>query len=208
MVAARLNENPWLAELKRQAAHADPQRSRQTLVLACSELLKDAQHRLALTHLPALVLAAPLGPLGPCLASGEPLAAALRWAVAEMGVRQIVVCGYSGCDDGEECLGRSTSEERTILGRTRAAQRRLQAAKLRVIEDLQALEDAFPHRHAEDAERLQIEGLLYLMESGLFLQYDAHAGTFLPCAGGEQSHQSATAPVIGRGAELVSASCG
>lgn len=124
----------------------------------------------------------------------ESVGAAIEYAVAHLGIDDIVVCGHTGCGGIAALSQPIPPDTEAHLGRwvdyTRPAHRLVAAA--RVPEEERALETVKAHvqfqldnlmtydivRHGVEAGRIGIHGWLYHMENGTLVAYDPAEGAW------------------------------
>ncbi len=105
-----------------------------------------------------------------------PIINTLRYAASHCGVRHVIVSGHTRCSAVRRAL---TAYQQPIDGNSpswlhqaRLAQRRLALAKQHLVQQLETLSWNLHPRVNEPCSSLCIHGLLYLAESGAFLNYD------------------------------------
>ncbi|CAL1125598.1 unnamed protein product [Cladocopium goreaui] len=127
-------------------------------------------------------MAYPLRWPGNCPRDAEVAEKTLEYAVEELGVVEIVVCGHSLCNEvpgGADIVsGTHQGERLSLVERAHRGQRLTQLAKNNVIEQVAAIQSQFSSALAEEKPSVKVHGLFYLTESRLFLSLDQ--GEFVP----------------------------
>lgn len=132
----------------------------------------------------------------PAHADDDSVGAAIEYALAHLGVDDIVVCGHTGCGGIQALLDGLDPSLDSHLGRwvgfTRPAHRLVTAAK--VDEKDRLLETIKAHIHFQvdnlrtyprvreglESGKLGVHGWLYVMETGDLLAYDSDIGDWQP----------------------------
>lgn len=109
----------------------------------------------------------------------EHLNDAINYTFREFGVRTLIVFGHSQVARPSNSERNGVSEKR-LLNRLADAQHRLQQAKIKLAEDVKYCLDHVSNVNQEGIDCLEIYGVFYLKESGIFLLYQPETGTFAP----------------------------
>ncbi len=113
------------------------------------------------------------------LSDNEQFSGAINYACQEFGVRTIIVLGHSLVARSSNNQKNGVSEKR-LLNRVADAQRRLQKAKNKLVGDLKYCLYQVSSVSQSGSEYLEVLGVFYLNESGIFLLYQPETGTFAP----------------------------
>ncbi|MCL4768258.1 MAG: hypothetical protein KJZ80_18720 [Hyphomicrobiaceae bacterium] len=132
----------------------------------------------------------------PATAWDDSVGAAIEYALAHLGIDDVVVCGHTGCGGIQALLDGLEPPSDTHLGRwidyTRPAHRLVAAAQVgeaeRLVETIKAhiqfqidnLRTYTRVRDGLESGKLGVHGWLYVMETGDLLAYDSHAGDWQP----------------------------
>lgn len=107
----------------------------------------------------------------------------LEYAVQELGVTEIIVCGHSFCrgTEGSSHPADGTKQKNlSLFERASHGQSLTQRAKVNVIEQVESIQSNFALGMGEANSQVKVHGLFYLTESHLFLMLDQ--GHFIPLA--------------------------
>lgn len=99
--------------------------------------------------------------------------AALGFAIGELRVPRVIVCGHSNCALEVDEWGAAADdaiEEQDFIARVQRAQARLAQSKARVAAMVHDIRHAW--RDSVTAGELDVLGLFYLNESGTLLRFD------------------------------------
>jgi carbonic anhydrase len=119
----------------------------------------------------------------PAWTSGQ-TSCSLNDAVERWGIRDIVVCGHSMCSGFSAVRSGDGQSESpggidVLLQRVRQREAMNERAREHVVQQLAVLEEQPAIAHAMSLGNLQLYGLFYLAESGLFTRYDKASGQFV-----------------------------
>lgn len=108
----------------------------------------------------------------------------LRFSLSVMGVRAVLVCGHTIFEKVQSLGGMRLDSKAPFAARLFANMRHrnqnLKLARSTVLEQLDRLRTYELVAQAEQELRLELYGLVYLAESGLFLIYDPIREDFVP----------------------------
>jgi carbonic anhydrase len=109
----------------------------------------------------------------------------VNYAVEHLGVREIVVCGHSMCSGISAGQYQTPHREPStgmeqLLEQVRHRTARNDEARKHLIRQLDALTMYPSVKHAIGLGELQIHGLFYLAESGIFTRYEEPVDQFVP----------------------------
>lgn len=127
---------------------------------------------------------------------------AIEYAVHELGIRKVVLCGHSQCeslrsargdDEVDSCstFGESESFYDRMVRRVNERMRRLGIAQDDLVSELVDFENEACIRRLIIAGKLQLTGLFYLTESRAFLLHDELTGAFIPLDQAVRSSETA-----------------
>lgn len=133
-----------------------------------------------------------------CLSHGA--YAAIRYAVEQLDVREIMICGHSRCSafltEEDSTTSRATASRfARMTHRIGRLQELSRASQERVVRELADLEKQTFVANAMRFPRVEAHGLFYVAESGVFCRYDKAAKKFIPIYGfGEIGHAKPVKP--------------
>lgn len=166
-----LDEKTWVDAWGKEERWGVWSRPRQ-LWIACTHREMDSALARVCQQLPAMVLRQERGTL-PAEEAAERL---IQWALDELGVVEVVLCGHSCCSDPRE---QDPAVERgDWIQRVRDRERMKDHARNHLIQQLASLKSLPAVSAAMRRDALSVHGLFYLTESGVFTVYDEHAGQF------------------------------
>lgn len=111
-----------------------------------------------------------------------PTMEALEFAIEELGVNEIVVCGHSisklasRSSHNLDASSRKARGPASIVNRAQQSQQWIQQAKESLVQALEHLREHLGVCRAVHTDNVGLHGLFYLVESNLFLKYDENVG--------------------------------
>lgn len=178
-------DNPILSELQRQVERGTGRHEETRLWIACSETDLDKPMRRVRDVLQDLVLRVP----GDCLSGGDhdkaSLLSGIGYALDNLCVREIVICGHSQCLatsqwDTEPQEDAWDFRNDSLLNGTLQRIHRNRDGRRLVLSQLEQLK-THPRIAGElAAGQLTLTAMFYLVESGLFTIYEGPTGRFRP----------------------------
>ncbi len=164
--------NQWIQELRDQwmgSQHSSPPSQ---LWILCWDASMDGVARHVRNHYSALVLRN--------LTSSDPdVGDAVDFALTELGVSEIVLCGHSQCHGSAPEESESELAPSNFLARVHRGQKRNQDARNHLIEQLQLLKARPVVSRALAQNQVTVDGLFYVNESGMFSRHDETTGQFV-----------------------------
>ncbi|MEQ8784838.1 MAG: carbonic anhydrase [Pirellulaceae bacterium] len=188
MWTARAEASNWaVGSLRDQARAKSQQTAADSLWIVCTDAVMDrALAQLWETESP-LVLRSHGGRVTEDAAPHADVPGApergIEYAVEQLRVHDVVVCGHSMCAGLPAELDArrpSPTAADALLGRVRQREAMNERGRRFVIEQLETLEKLPAIAAAVSERRLRVHGVFYLIESGLFTLYERESGAFLP----------------------------
>lgn len=176
--------------LRQQAESLGNSAGDKILWIACTDVVMDQAIERLRSVMPALVLRRFAGDVPDHDCSDYDEFAAAHYAVEQLGVRDIVICGHSMCSgiavEQWEVSGREQLiGSDLLLHRSRMREARNERSRENVIRQLGELHACPWVTELVGNGDLAVHGAFYLAESGTFTRYDYSSGKFRVIASGE-----------------------
>lgn len=176
------SHSPYSNEIDAGFARA---RSSRTMLLTCLDAVMDPvlEHVLQFDSIIASRHAGAL--LNSQLALHEQVRLDIDFALEHLEVGEIWVCGHSFCSNvavAERIRGNchAMTGYAGIVDWVRERETRNRLARAQVVRQLEAVEAYLDQSHPAPGCPATVEGLFYLMESGIFTRYDRDLEQFVP----------------------------